>query len=47
MQLMLTYMMLIGEHDKFARHAASLEDVKHSQTLRDWQTIIELIVDDL
>lgn len=40
-------MMLIGEHDKLARHATSLKDVEHSQALRDWQTIVELVMDDL
>lgn len=46
-QRMLTYMMLIGEHDKLARHTASLKDVEHGQTLRDWQAIIELVMDYL
>lgn len=47
MRCMLTYMILVREHDKLARHATNLEGVEHCQALRDWQTIIELVMDDL
>lgn len=31
--ILMTYMMLVWEHDKLARHAAGLENVEHGQTL--------------
>lgn len=40
-------MMLVGEHDKLAGNATSLEDIKHGQSLGNRQAVIELVVDDL
>lgn len=45
--VLMTYVVLVRKHDKLARHAASLQDVEHGQTLRDGQAVVKLIVDDL
>lgn len=41
-----TYVILIGEHQQPAGHAAGLQYVEHGQTLRHWQSVIQFVVDD-
>lgn len=40
-------MILIWEHDKLAGYFASLKNVKHGQSLGDWETIVKLVMNDL
>lgn len=40
-------MVLIREHEQFARHLLSLQDVERGQALGDGEAVVQLAVDDL
>lgn len=40
-------MVLVREHDELAGDSPGLEDIEHRQALRNWEAVVEFIVDDL